>query len=185
MTAEAIRDRMRRVRLVLLDVDGVLTDGGLRFGPRGDEGRRFHVRDGTAIKLALSAGLPVGILSGRRAEAVRHRAEELGLPEIHQGRREKLAAWREILDRRDLADADVAFMGDDVLDLPLLRRAGLAACPSDASAECLDAAHWVATRAGGAGCVRELLEAVLRAQDAWDDAVAREIGEPAPRGREA
>ena len=168
-----VLERARRVRLVLLDVDGVLTDGRLWFGPGGDEGRAFHVRDGSGIALARRAGLAVGILSGRQVEAVRRRAEELRLEEIHQGHRVKEPVWDEILRRRGLDDAEVAYMGDDFLDLPLLRRAGLAAVPADAAAVARAASHWVARAAGGAGCVRELLEVIVSAQGSWDAEIER------------
>ena len=170
-----LEERMGRVRLVLLDVDGVLTDGRLHYGEAGDHGRSFHVRDGSAIKLAQAGGLEVGILSGRTIGAVARRAGELGMTEVHQGRRLKEPAWEEILARRGLEDQHVAFMGDDYLDVALLRRAGLAAVPADAAAEALACAHFVATRPGGAGCVRELLEAILRSRGQWDDLVRREL----------
>lgn len=160
--------RARRLRLVLLDVDGVLTDGRLGYGPSGDEGRSFHVRDGFALKLARTAGLALGIVTGRRTAATECRAEELGLDEVYQGRREKLPAWQEILGRRGLSEGEVAYMGDDLLDLPLLRRAGLAACPADADPEVVAVCHWVSSLRGGEGCVRELLREILRARGDWD-----------------
>ena len=166
---------MAKIKLVLLDVDGVLTDGRLLYGPDGDFGRGFHVRDGSAIKLAQRAGLPVGIISGRTVPAVARRAEELGLSEVHQGRRRKEPAWDEILARRGLDDDEVAFMGDDYLDVPVLRRAGLAAVPKDAAEDALRVAHWTSSRPGGAGCVRELLETLLRWRGAWNDAVESDL----------
>jgi 3-deoxy-D-manno-octulosonate 8-phosphate phosphatase (KDO 8-P phosphatase) len=174
----SIVERARRVRLVLLDVDGVLTDGRLLYGAGGDEGRAFHVRDGLGISLARRAGLRVGIVSGRRVEAVQRRCEELALDEIHQGHHVKGPVWDEIVTRRGLGDDEVAFMGDDVLDLPLLRRAGFAAVPSDAVAAARAAAHWVASVPGGAGCVRELLELVVEARGSWDGEVARLLATP-------
>lgn len=172
---EALVPRLQRIRLVLLDVDGVLTDGRLHYGASGDEGRSFHVRDGSAIKLARDGHLNVGLLSGRRLEAVERRALELGMTEIHQGHRVKEPVWEEILARLDLTDEEVAYVGDDFLDLPLLRRAGFAAAPADASPEVLAVAHWTASRPGGHGCVREVLELVLRAQGRWDDLVEKTI----------
>ena len=162
-----LQERLCRIRLVLLDVDGVLTDGRIWYGPDGDQGRAFHVRDGLAMKAAQAAGLAVGIITGRDTAATARRAAELGLDELHQGKRKKLPVWQEILERRGLEDADVCYMGDDLLDLPLLERCGLAAAPSDAVPEVLSVAHWTATRAGGDGCVRELFETLLRARDAW------------------
>ena len=165
-----LQERLERIRIVLLDVDGVLTDGRIWYGPDGDQVRAFHVRDGLAMKAAQSAGLAVGIITGRETAATARRAAELGLDELHQGKRTKLPVWQEILERRGLEDSEVCYMGDDLLDLPLLERAGLAASPSDAVPEVLAAAHWTATRAGGNGCVRELLETLLRARGAWPPA---------------
>jgi len=172
---EELLARARRVRLVLLDVDGVLTDGVLSYGPTGDERRAFFVRDGSAIKLLQQEGVPVGLITGRTTVATALRAEELVLEEVHQGRRLKEPCFDEILARRGLSDEHVAFMGDDWLDLPLLRRAGLAAAPADASPEALAAAHFVAPAPGGRGAVRALAELVLRARGTWDAAVARAL----------
>ena len=159
--------RLRRIRLLLLDVDGVLTDGRLWYGSEGDTGRAFHVRDGLGLKAAKEAGLLIGIITGRQTRATALRAAELGLDEVHQGERSKLPVWDAILERRGLGDEEVAFMGDDLLDLPLLERAGLAAAPSDAAAEVLAVAHWTSRLGGGEGCVRELCEELLRARGAW------------------
>lgn len=166
MKAE-LSERLRELRLLLLDVDGVLTDGRLVYGPEGDAGRLFNVRDGYGIKALQGAGLAVGIITGRRTEATARRAAELGLEEVWQGKRRKLPVWEEILERRGLKAEQAAYMGDDLLDLPLLERAGLAAAPADAVDEVLEAAHWTATRRGGEGCVRELCETILRARGAW------------------
>ena len=162
-----LRERLAGIRIVLLDVDGVLTDGRILYGPDGDQGRAFHVRDGLAIKAAQAAGLAVGIITGRETVATARRAADLGLDELHQGKRTKLPVWREILERRGLDDAQACYMGDDLLDLPLLERAGLAAAPSDAVPEILAAAHWTSAHKGGDGCVRELFETLLRSRGAW------------------
>lgn len=161
-----------RIRLLLLDCDGVLTDGRIGYGPDGDTWRFFNVRDGAAIKLAQCEGIAVGLLSGRNVEAVRRRTEELGFDVVRQGHRIKEPVWDEILVELGLDDEEVAFMGDDFLDLPLLRRAGLAACPSDGSPEARRAADVVTTLGGGRGCVRELIERILTARGRWNEAVA-------------
>ena len=171
LEGDALQARCREIRLVLLDVDGVLTDGRLHYDASGDAGRRFHVRDGSAVKLAMGAGLQVGILSGKTSAAVAHRAQDLGLTEVHQGERVKAPAWERMLARLGLPERQVAYMGDDWLDLSVLRRAGLSAAPCDASHEVLDAVHFVARAPGGGGCVRELLELVMRAQGTWVGAV--------------
>lgn len=176
LAVDDVAARARRVRMVLLDVDGVLTDGTLRYGPDGNTERDFFVRDGSAIKLLSHAGILAGIITGREAASIAVRARDLGLAECLQGRRVKEPAWDEVLQRHGLTDDEVAYMGDDFLDLALLRRAGLAAAPSDASPEALAASAWVATSPGGRGAVRELIELILRARGAWDACVGAEMG---------
>ena len=170
-----ILERARRIRAIVLDVDGVLTDGTLAYDREGDALRSFFVRDGSALKLAMREGLAVAILSGRTSEAVARRAAELGISPCLQGHRRKEPAWETLVAGLGLTDVEVAFMGDDFLDLPVLRRAGLAAVPSDASSEALDCAHWVAGHAGGRGAVRDLVELILRARGTWEQAIEREV----------
>lgn len=153
--------------LVVLDVDGVLTDGRLYLGPHGAEWKAFHVHDGLALARAGRARLPVAVVSGRQSEAVSRRCAELGIVEVHQGVRDKLTVYTGIRDRHRLEDAEVAAMGDDLGDLPVLRLVGLAIAPADAVPEVRRAAHWVTRRTGGRGAVREALEAILRARAAW------------------
>jgi 3-deoxy-D-manno-octulosonate 8-phosphate phosphatase (KDO 8-P phosphatase) len=159
-------------RLLLLDVDGVLTDGTIGMNADGTEAKRFHIRDGAAIVWAQRAGLPIGILSARTAEATAQRAAQLGITLVVQGAADKLAGYERILAARQLTDADVAYMGDDLQDLPVLRRVGFAAAPADAPREVRERVHWVSTAAGGQGAVRELIEHILRSQGLWDKAIA-------------
>jgi 3-deoxy-D-manno-octulosonate 8-phosphate phosphatase (KDO 8-P phosphatase) len=168
---EALAARCRRLRLVLTDVDGVMTDGTVLFLPGGGEAKAFHVRDGLAVTLARRAGLRVGILSGRRAEVVTRRAEELGMAPVLQGLDDKAAGFRQILAAEGLAAHEVAFIGDDVNDLPVLREAGLSAAPADAPLEVRAEAYMVTDAGGGEGCLREFLEAILRARGDWDSLV--------------
>ena len=156
-----------RIRLLVLDVDGVLTDGGLYYGPSGEETKRFDVQDGFAMVEARRAGLTVAVLSGRSSAAVARRMEELGIAEVHQGIRDKDAVLSGLMSRLGLDPADVAMMGDDLADLPSMKRAGLALAPANAVAEVREAAHWVSHRAGGAGAVRDALELLLKARSAW------------------
>jgi 3-deoxy-D-manno-octulosonate 8-phosphate phosphatase (KDO 8-P phosphatase) len=165
--------RARAVRLVILDVDGVLTDGRILYGTGGIEVKAFDVRDGHGVKLAHRAGLRTAIITGRTSDIVARRAEELGIADVIQGSRDKLAAYRELAARLGLADAHIACLGDDVTDLPLLARAGLAVAVAGAVAEARAAAHYVTRRAGGRGAVREALELVLKAQGLWDGLLAR------------
>jgi len=159
--------RLRRVRLLILDVDGVLTDGGLYYGPAGEEWTRFHVRDGLALARAAAAGFPVAVVSSRTSPAVARRCAELGLGEVHQGVVDKLLVYEAVRARQGCPDAAVACMGDDLADLGVLRRAGLAIAPADAALDVRRAAHWVSRAPGGHGAVREVLEAILRARGEW------------------
>ena len=166
-----VQERAARVRLLLLDVDGVLTDGVIFVNGDGSETKGFHIKDGAAIVWAQHAGLKVGLLSARHSGATMHRAAQLAIRIVRQGVSSKPAAFEEILRETELAESDVAYMGDDLLDLPVLLRAGLSAAPADAVAEVRQAVHWVSAADGGRGAVRELIELVLRSQRRWDSVV--------------
>ncbi len=169
---EALK-RAAGIRFVLLDVDGVLTDGRIHFGSNGEDGRSFHSRDGLGVRLGQRAGLNFGIVSGRVSPAVSGRAAELDIEEVHQGVQDKVACVEGILSRRGLAASDVCFMGDDLVDVPAMRRAGFAAAPSDAAPEAHGAADYVTAAAGGRGAVRELVDLLLRASGKWKDVTGR------------
>ena len=159
--------RASRIRLLVLDVDGVLTDGGLVYTASGEETKRFHVHDGLALVAALKAGLQIAVLSGRASAAVTRRMAELGVAEVHQGVADKVAALDALRARLGLAPREVAMMGDDLPDLAAMARAGLALAPANAVAEVKRAAHWVARRRGGEGAVREAVEMLLKARRSW------------------
>ena len=154
--------------MILLDVDGVLTDGTLMIHGDGTESKGFHIRDGASIVWAMQAGLPVGLLSARTSAATTQRAAQLGIRIVSQGIASKAAEFDRILAEQGLEEAEAAYMGDDLLDLPILTRAGFAAAPADAAAEVRARAHWTSSAGGGRGAVRELIELILRAQDRWD-----------------
>lgn len=158
--------------MLLFDVDGVLTDGSVLLHGDGSESKRFHIRDGTAVVLARRAGLKVGLISARPSDATLRRAAQLEFDFIHQVPASKQSAYEAVRTAAGVEDEAIAYMGDDLIDLPVLRRVGLAAAPADAVAEVRGAAHWVSSRPGGAGAVRDLVEFVLKAQDRWDAAVA-------------
>lgn len=168
MTLEA---RAARIRLLLFDVDGVMTDGSVFLDDRGREFKRFHIRDGAALVFAQRSGLLTGLISARSSESTRVRAAQLGVQIVHQGVANKLATYESILRDRGLEDEDVAFMGDDLVDLPVLARAGLSAAPSDAARDVRERVHWVSVAAGGRGAVRELIEWILRVQGRWEPVV--------------
>lgn len=166
--------RARAVRAIVLDVDGVLTDATLIYSARGETLKRFSARDGFAIKAAMGEKVVIGILSGRMAPPIRARVTDLGIPPDHviQGSRNKRHDMAALSKRLGLALAEVAFMGDDLPDLPALTLVGLAACPADAAPEVRARCHFVAASPGGRGAVRDLVELVLKARGRWDDLVA-------------
>ncbi len=159
-----LRARARSVQLLLLDVDGVLTDGRLYYGANGEELKAFHIRDGLGLKMLRATGVEVAIVTGRTSRAVELRAENLGVPYVFQGVGDKLAVFEQLLKRLTLTAAAAAAMGDDLPDLPVLRRCGLAACVPDAPALVRSHSHYVADQPGGAGAVREVCELVMAAQ---------------------
>jgi len=167
----SVQTRAKRIRLILLDVDGVLTDGTVIMHGDGSESKGFHIRDGAAIVWAQQAGIQVGVLSARTSAATTQRAVQLGMTIIAQGVASKAAEFERILTDYGLKAETVAYMGDDLLDLPVLHRAGLGGAPADAAAEVRAQAHWVSAQGGGRGAVREFIELVLRAQDEWDSIV--------------
>ncbi|HEX7484764.1 MAG TPA: HAD hydrolase family protein [Vicinamibacterales bacterium] len=156
------------IRLLLFDVDGVLTDGRILLHPDGSESKQFGIRDGTGIVWAQRAGIATGLLSARHSPATTARASQLGIRIVRQKAGDKLQMYRELLDQERLQDDAVAFMGDDLLDLPVLSRVGFSAAPADAASDVLTRVDWVSSRTGGDGAARELIELLLRAQGKWD-----------------
>jgi 3-deoxy-D-manno-octulosonate 8-phosphate phosphatase (KDO 8-P phosphatase) len=167
----SVQAKAAAVRLLLFDVDGVLTDGAVLMHSDGTESKSFHIRDGAALVWAQRAGLLVGLLSARTSGATAHRAAQLGIRIVSQGVAQKTDAYEAIRRQAGLEDAAIAFMGDDLLDLPVLSRVGLSAAPADGAAEVRAAVDWVSPSGGGRGAVRELIELVLRAQGRWDEVV--------------
>jgi 3-deoxy-D-manno-octulosonate 8-phosphate phosphatase (KDO 8-P phosphatase) len=163
-----LNEKASRIRLLLFDVDGVLTDGLVVMHADGSESKGFHIRDGAAIVWAQRAGLPVGLLSARSSGATSHRAAQLAVRIVLQGVPSKLAGYEQILRTSAIEDPAVAYMGDDLLDLPVIARVGLSGAPADAAAEVRDRVDWVSRHDGGRGAVREFIELVLRAQGRWD-----------------
>ena len=172
MKDQALAERCRNLRLVLSDVDGVMTDGTILLLPGGGEARAFHIRDGLGIVLARRAGLRVGIVSGRSSDSVARRAAELGIEIVRQGVADKVAALREIVAAEGIVPSQVAYMGDDVNDLGVMAEVGLSAAPADAPFEVRGQAFMVTDARGGHGCLREFLEAILRSREQWDGLVA-------------
>lgn len=182
----------RRIKLVGLDVDGVMTDGGIYVGSVADhpvEFKRFHIQDGVGVKLLQAAGIPVVLVSGRRSEATAVRARELGIDElVEDAGARKLPAFENLLGRRRLTFEDCAFVGDDLPDLPLLRRVGLPIAVANGVAEVKDAARYITRVPGGQGAVREVAEVILRGRGDWEELLQRYLRErgdvePAARAR--
>ncbi len=171
--------RASQVRLMVLDVDGVLTDGRLHFGADGEALKVFHVRDGHGIKLLREAGIEVTILSARASKIVETRARELGINHVIQGAADKLQRFRALAQSLQTAPAHCGFIGDDWPDLTVLAEVGFAATVADATPEVRKRAHWITTATGGRGAVRELAEFVLRAQGRFDRLLRRYAGEAA------
>jgi 3-deoxy-D-manno-octulosonate 8-phosphate phosphatase (KDO 8-P phosphatase) len=171
--ARTLSQRCTLIELLLLDVDGVLTDGSIIYGDSGVEVKAFHVRDGSGIKIWQHVGKRVAILSGRSSRVVDLRAAELDVAPVVQGARDKLPAYRQILAETGVRPDQVCFVGDDLPDLPVLHHCGLAVAVADACPEVRQDAHYVTRAAGGRGAVRETIELILRCQGAWQDLVER------------
>jgi 3-deoxy-D-manno-octulosonate 8-phosphate phosphatase (KDO 8-P phosphatase) len=164
-------ERAANIKAVVFDVDGVLTDGGLWYGPTGEALKRFDVKDGHAMVLARLTQLPVALLTARSSPIVEFRAQELKLAKVFQGRREKGPAFEELARELGFAPGELAYMGDDVNDLPALSRAGLSGCPADAVPQVREAVHFVSSKSGGHGAAREFIELVLHATGRWEAAL--------------
>ena len=176
MTDEELVRRARELDWLLLDVDGVLTDGRLYYGPDGEAMKVFDVRDGLALRLARHAGIKVGILSGRSSPALERRARELVLDAIICGSEDKMEGFQDFLAEKRAAPARVAYVGDDLQDLAVMGRCGLAFAPADAAEEVRAAAHRTLARPGGRGVAREAVELLLRARGEWNSILARFAG---------
>jgi 3-deoxy-D-manno-octulosonate 8-phosphate phosphatase (KDO 8-P phosphatase) len=168
----AALDRARQVRLMIFDVDGVLTDGRLWYGPAGESLKAFHSLDGHGVKMLAASGVPAAILSGRSSEAVSRRAAELDIEHVLQGIEDKRAAFDALTARLGLKPSAAGYMGDDLVDLPVLVRCGFACAPHEAPETVRRHAHYVSAAPAGSGAVREVCELVMRAQDTLERALA-------------
>ena len=172
-TAEGRDARLIDIRLLVTDVDGVLTDGSMIFHADGTESKTFSARDGSGIKYLMRNEIQVAMLSARDCDAVRRRADSLGIEHCITGARDKLPAYRALLERLGLADAQACYVGDDLTDIPPMRAAGFPVAVADAAAEVRDVAALVTSAAGGHGAVREVAELILKAQGKWDNVMRR------------
>jgi 3-deoxy-D-manno-octulosonate 8-phosphate phosphatase (KDO 8-P phosphatase) len=165
-------EKLKRIKLLAMDVDGVLTDGSMIFGPSGDI-KVYNAQDGLGIRLAMAAGLEIAWITGNISSAVAQRAQTLQVAEVYQGQRYKSVTLRDIAARKGLSREEIAYIGDDLNDLPALEEAGAAFAVADAAPEVRIAADFVTERPGGHGAVREVIELILKAQSRWDEGVRK------------
>lgn len=167
MNQETVESRARQVRMIVFDVDGVLTDGSLFFGDDGQEYKAFNSRDGHGIKMLRASGVETGIITGRTSQVVLFRARNLGITHLYQGADDKLEAFGKLLASVNLTPEQIAYMGDDVVDLPVLRRCGLAISVPDAPDEVKARCHYLTRAGAGRGAAREACELIMRAKGTW------------------
>lgn len=171
MSDSDVQARSARIKLFLMDCDGVLTDARIWVLESGEDQKAFHTRDGLGLELLHRAGIHSGVISGRVSSALTRRAEMLGMSYVRQGCVDKEEAFAEILADAGLTKAEVAFAGDDLTDVPLMLQSGLAIAVADAANETREHAHYITQARGGHGAVREVVELILKAQDRWEDLV--------------
>lgn len=167
----SVQERLASIRLLAMDVDGVLTDGGLFFTGEGEETKRFHVADGLGLQLVMYAGLTVAWISGRSSPAVERRARELGVKHLYQETANKSVALAELLGLYTLTSANIAYIGDDLNDLPAFSIAGVKFAPANAAPEIKGLADFITERPGGSGAVREVCDVILKSQDKFNDSL--------------
>jgi 3-deoxy-D-manno-octulosonate 8-phosphate phosphatase (KDO 8-P phosphatase) len=170
---ETLLEKVRSVGLLMLDVDGVLTDGKIIMNDQGFETKHFDVKDGHGLKLLMRYGIRVALITGRRSSVVEHRARDLGIQEVYQGIWNKVEIFDEILRKMNLCPEQTAYVGDDIVDIPLLRRVGFAVAVRDASEDTKTIAHYVTKKKGGRGAVREVCEIILKAKGHWQDVAGK------------
>lgn len=168
-----MNEKLKDIRLLLLDVDGVMTDGGIIYDGNGLETKVFNVKDGHGIKMLQRYGIEVGIITGRTSKVVEIRAAELGIEIVYQGSLKKLDSYLDVKLKTGLTDNQIAYVGDDVIDVPVMKRVAFAAAPSDALPEARSVAHYVTLNGGGKGAVREVCDLILRGRGFWDEVINR------------
>jgi len=176
-----VTNRAAQIRLAIFDVDGVLTDGGLIFDEAGRENKVFHSRDGHGLKMLQGGGVELAVISGRRTEAVTHRMAGLGIRHVYQGQQDKLPAFYELLDKLHITAEQTAYVGDDVVDLPIMLQVGLAVAVQDAHPLVIRHAHWQTPNLGGRGAVRDVCELILEAQGKLQAMLQSYLAVAAPR----
>jgi len=165
--SQEIIDKASKIKLLILDIDGVLSDNKLYFGDNGIEYKTFYTRDGHGMVMLQNSGIEIAIITGRESPLIDLRMKNLKVKHVYQGRPDKLPTFMELINKLNLSFEEVAYMGDDILDLPILIRVGLAACPKDADIEVIKRTPLVSKYIGGQGCVREVCELILKSQNLW------------------
>ena len=168
-----MNERLKKIAMLILDVDGVMTDGRIIFDSNGIESKFFNVKDGHGIKMLQRAGIEVAIISGRESQVVTNRASELGINHVYQKSLNKLQAYQDLQEKTGFADDQIAFIGDDLIDIPVMRRVGFAVAPVDSVAEVLPYVQYVCKNRGGWGAVREVCDLILKAAGLWDSVTSR------------
>lgn len=168
-----ILEKARRIRLLIFDVDGVLTDGSLFIGDDGQEYKAFNSRDGHGIKMLMGYGIEVAIITGRTSNVVEHRVKNLGITHVYQGQQDKLQAYRDLSEKLGIAHEEIAYVGDDVVDLPVMRRVGIAIAVQDAHALVRKHSHWQTPSPGGRGAARDVCEMLMEAKGVLDDEMSK------------
>lgn len=168
---EDIAAKIKLVRLLILDVDGIMTDGSIVYDNEGGETKTFNVRDGHGIKLMMKAGLSLALITARSSRAVSRRADELGITLVYQGTSDKLSAFKEILEETSLEQGQTAYMGDDIIDIPVLKRVGFSVTVPDAANEVKERVDYITEKRGGRGAVREVVEMILKEQGKWEGVI--------------
>ena len=175
-----LNEKARQIKLLICDVDGVLTDGMIYIGNEGELFKAFNVKDGLGIKMLLANGIDVAILTARSSAILQKRASELGITSVLQGQRDKVKGLTELLKDRHLKPEEIAYIGDDLPDYAVIQKVGLAACPSDAVEDIVALSHFKSRFAGGKGAVRELAEFILKSQDKWSHTIDTMFLHPDP-----
>ncbi len=168
-----MEEELKRITLVVMDVDGVLTDGRIILGTNGQEFKCFNVKDGHGVVLLHRAGIKTALITGRRSEAVQIRAQELGIALVFQDCKDKLETYEELKAATGAQDQEIAYIGDDLVDIPIMRRVGVAVAVADAHPQVKEVAHLVTQAPGGRGAVRELAELILKVQGKWEETTRR------------
>lgn len=167
-TKNELKAIAKNIKLLILDVDGVMTDGSIILDNKGNEFKAFHVRDGHGIKMLANAGIQVAIITGRQSEVVERRARELGIKEVYQGRHKKIETLAKVIGKFRVKESEVSYIGDDIVDMPILKRVGLPIAVADADDETKAYAMMITKNSGGRGAVREVSDFILKSKGLWD-----------------